>query len=730
MNRSSQTAVLDRPTQPDPPTTILDTPRSESGARRASRRAALGSSRATAPTEGTRGPTGRSRAARIAPTAAPALAPVSRRAKLAEAALLAVTALLYFWNLTNSGYGNTFYAAAVRAGSENWVSLLFGSLDANNGITVDKPPASLWIPSLLGQVFGFSSWTVLAPQAAMGVAAVWILSRAVRRTNGPVAGILAGAALAATPVATMMFRFNNPDALLTLLLTAAAYAVIRATSTASRRWLYVAGLVLGFAFLTKMLQGFLTIPPLALGYLWAAPVSLRRRVTDLWAAVVGLITAPAVYLTIFQLTPTSVRPYMAGSENNSFWELTLGYNGLGRIFGGSGNGGGNGGGGGGGGAMGANTGFGGSTGLGRMFNAAFGTEISWLLPGALLLLVAGLWFTRRQPRTDSTRSALVIWGGWLVVTALVFSFMEGTIHPYYAVALAPAIAAIVGIGAWELYRGRDAFLARWALALFVLVTSTWSFVLLHQDASWLPWLKWLVLAAGMVSAAGLALGLDRPQAEGTVRRGMAALLLVTGLIGLFGGTAAYSAVTATVGHHGSIPTSGPSASASDAGPGGGQSTAGAAGAGAQGSAGTGAAAPTQGGATTGPQGSTGTATSGAGSTSSSALHQALAATHTKYSAATVGATTASDLMIGSDTEVLDIGGWMGSDPYPTLAQFQAMVKNGDITYFIVGQGGGAGGPGGGNDGTGQASSSSAITAWVTANYTATTVGGQTVYKLT
>lgn len=613
--------------------------------------------------------------------------------------LLAVTAVLYFWNLTNSGYANSFYSAAIRAGSENWVALFFGSLDANNGITVDKPPASLWIPGILGHLFGFSSWTVLAPQALMGVLSVWVLFRAVRRTNGTVAGLIAGYVLAFTPVATMMFRFNNPDALLTLLLTLAAYGMIRATQSGSRKWLYLTGLILGFAFLTKMLQGFLTIPALGLAYLWAAPIPLPRRITDLWAAIVGVITAPAIYLAIFQLTPTTVRPYMAGSENNSFWELTLGYNGLGRILGGSGNGGA----GGAGGGMGGNTGFGGVAGIGRMFNTSFGGEISWLLPGALLLLLAGLWFTRKAPRTDSTRSSFIIWGGWLVITALIFSFMEGTIHPYYTIALAPAIAAIIGIGSWELYRGRSIPLVRVVLATVILVNATWAFALLSRQSSWLPWLKFVILIAGMLAATGFALGLDRITTP--LRRRVSTVLVIMALVGSFGGTTAYSIATASIGHTGSIPTSGPTSS----GMGGGM----------PGAQGAGGATGGMGAAPGGTASSTSTASSG------ESFASALSKTATKYSAATVGATTAADLMLSSDTEVLDIGGWQGSDPYPTLAQFQQMVKNGDITYFVAGMGGGGGMPG--QSGT---SASSAITSWVQAHYTATTIGGQTVYVLT
>ncbi|GFJ89204.1 hypothetical protein Prum_028460 [Phytohabitans rumicis] len=254
--------------------------------------------------------------------------------------LLAGTAALYLYGLGSSGNANSFYAAAVQAGTQSWKALFFGSSDAANFITVDKPPASLWVMALSGRIFGFSSWSMLAPQALEGVAAVGLLYATVRRWSGPVAGLLAGATLALTPVAALMFRFNNPDALLTLLLVAGAYCVVRATERASARWLMLAGVAVGFGFLTKMLQAFLVLPAFALVYLMAAPTGLGRRLAHVGAAGVALVVSAGWWVAIAELWPASSRPYIGGSENNSVLDLVFGYNGLGRILGGAGNGGG------------------------------------------------------------------------------------------------------------------------------------------------------------------------------------------------------------------------------------------------------------------------------------------------------------------------------------------------------------------------------------------------------
>ncbi|MBL7518007.1 glycosyltransferase family 39 protein, partial [Frankia sp. CNm7] len=484
-----------------------------------------------------------------------------RWARPAVLLLLAATAVLYLWGLGASGWANSYYAAAVQAGTQSWKALFFGSLDSSNYITVDKPPASLWIMALSGRVFGFSNGSMLAPNALCGVATVGLLYATVRRVSGPAVGLLVGALCALTPVAVLMFRFNNPDALLVLLLVLGAYCVTRAVEAASWRWLAVAGVVIGFGFLTKMLQAFLVLPAFALAYLIAAPTRPLARIGHVLTGAAGVVVGAGWWILAVELWPKSSRPYIGGSENNSALELAFGYNGLGRIFGeegGPGGGGpggqaaegltgmvpgmassgstgaggygallgqgglpagGTGGTGGfpggmpagaeavtgglpGGGALrgGPGGGFGGAVGLDRLFNGSFASQISWLLPAALILLVGGLWATRRAGRTDRTRAALVLWGGWLLVTAAVFSYMEGIVHEYYTVALAPAVAATIGLGARELWRSREEIASRVLLAASVGVTAVWSYVLLGR-VDWQSWLRIPVLLSGLVAAA-------------------------------------------------------------------------------------------------------------------------------------------------------------------------------------------------------------------------------------
>jgi 4-amino-4-deoxy-L-arabinose transferase-like glycosyltransferase len=293
----------------------------------------------------------------------------------------------------------------------------------------------------------------------------------------------------------------------------------------------------------------------------------------------------------------------------------------------------------------------------------------------------------------------MLWGGWLLVTAGILSFMGGTVHPYYAVALAPALAALIGIGSVELWRGRGYWPARIVLAATVLAGSVWSAMLLGRDASWLPWIRITAVVLGVLAAAALLVRLDSHHAvPARFRRAAAAGVVVVSLLAGGLGSTAWTFATASQPHSGSIPTSGPTASAMG-GLGGQIGRVGGADGGADGQAG-GAAA------------------------SDSELTSLLKSSTAKWSGIVSGASQAASLELATGTDVIALGGWNGGDPYPTLAQFQEMVANGEIGYFISGGGMGGGGMGGGPRG-----GNSEVATWVAANFEAQTVGTSTVYKL-
>lgn len=235
--------------------------------------------------------------------------PAPRTERVYPVLLLAATAALYLWNITVNGMGNAFYAASAQAGSRNWEALLFGSLDAQNFITVDKPPLSQWVMGLSGRLFGFSSASMLVPEALMAVAAVALLYAAVARIAGRWAGLFAGAALALTPVAVLMFRYNNPDAAMVLLMTAAAYCTVRALSgERGARWMALAGAAVGLAFLAKMLEGVMMAPAVAAAYLVAAPAPIRRRWLHVAGSAAAFVAAAGWFVVLTLVWPAGRDP--------------------------------------------------------------------------------------------------------------------------------------------------------------------------------------------------------------------------------------------------------------------------------------------------------------------------------------------------------------------------------------------------------------------------------------
>ena len=607
----------------------------------------------------------------------------SHRDRILLLSLLGGTAVLYVWGLGQSGWANQFYAAAGQAGSQSWKAFLFGSLDTANFITVDKSPASLWVIDLSMRLFGVNSWSLLIPQALEGVAAVALIYAAVKRVAGPNAGLLAGAALATTPVATLMFRYDNPDALLVLLLTASAYATVRALEFGHLRWLVLAGTVLGFAFLTKMLQAVLVVPGIAVAYGVAAPITPSRRLAHLLAALGTFLVSAGWWVALVELWPAGSRPYIGGTNHNSILELIFGYNGIGRLDGTSNNGSP------GGGAGGFSSG---QTGLGRLFGSEMGSQISWLLPAALVALVGVLWLTRAAPRTDKLRASTLLWGSWLIVTAAVFSFASGIIHPYYTVALAPAIAALVAIGVVSLWSSPG-----WISAILV-AGAVWTFELLGRS-TWQPWLAWLVLFAGIAAAGGV------------LTRRWTTLTALTVCFTLLIAPTAYALQTASTAHTGAIPSAGPDTSFG--GPG----------------------VPRLGGNVGarmgfpgGPVGNSVGRRGGLGGAAnvSSELTAALKANAGGYRwvAATTGDNEAASLQLASGHPVMAIGGYNGTDPAISLAAFQQLVERGEIHYYVPDQDGFIGST------SAQSSTAYAIQQWVISTFSPTPMGNATVYDLT
>ncbi|WP_420093270.1 glycosyltransferase family 39 protein [Mycolicibacillus trivialis] len=597
-------------------------------------------------------------------------------------ALLAATAVLYLWGLSAGGWANAFYAAAAQAGAADPTAFLFGSSDAANAITVDKPPAALWVMSASVWLFGLNSWSLLVPQALQGVAAVGVLYAAVRRVAGARAGLLAGTLLAVTPVATLMFRYNNPDALLVLLLVLAAYAVQRALSADSGSWwLPLAGVMVGFAFLTKMLQALVVVPVFAAVYVLAADTGLRTRLRRLLGGLGALVASAGWYLVLVELWPASARPYIGGSQHNSIIELTLGYNGLGRLTGDEVGGLGN-----------TNH----DVGAARLFGPSMGDQIGWLLPAALIAIPAALWITRGRARTDPVRAAVLLWGGWLVVTGGVFSFANGILHPYYTVALAPAIAATVAIGTVLLWRRRAETWAAAALAAMMLVTAGFAYLLLDRTPAWSPGLRIAVLAAGLIAAALLA-------AAGRLPAAAARALAVTAVVVGLAAPTAYSVATVAHPSQGALPTAGPARHGPHGPP-----------------------PPRDGGPRRGgPPQDGGIAALLFPSTPGPALTALLRgdAEHYTWAAATVGSNRAAGYQLAARAPVMAVGGYNGTDPAPTLDRFRQLVAAGRIHFFV------GGAPPTPRHQVSGSREAARIAAWVTRHFPARTVDGVEVYDL-
>jgi 4-amino-4-deoxy-L-arabinose transferase-like glycosyltransferase len=596
--------------------------------------------------------------------------------------VLALAAVLYLWNLTVSGYANTYYSAAALAGSQSWSAWFFGSFDSANFITVDKPPLGTMLMGLSVRLFGLSSWTILLPEALCGVATVGVLFLAVKKSFGAVSATIAAVVMALTPAAVLIFRFNNPDALLTLLLVLSAWALLRSLEHGSLRWMVLAATIVGFAFLTKYLQAYLVLPGYALVFGFSANTTLRRRLVGLVVAFVTVIATSAWWVVIFEMLPAGSKPFIGGSTTGSPLDLILGYDGLGRIFGSSGSGAGGFGGG-------AGFGFSGDVGPLRLFNDQLFGQIAWLIPLAIVCLVVGLFRRRWAHRTDLAFAGYLIWGSWFIVTAIVFSYMSGIIHSYYAVALAPAIGALVGAGLVDLWKSH---LRIWvggiAVGVVCLGSAWFGSTLLDRTPTFDPGLGSVAIILAAVTLLVLVVASLPSLAEKMPVKRIALAAAALGICATLIAPAAYAVDTTGIAYGGGDPHPGPGTTSEMGGIGNG----GFGGPGGQGGFTDFTGLPGDGGTSLGLVGDGGGV---GGNTSDSALLKYLVANQgtATWIVAANSAQEAGSIEIATGLPVMAMGGFTGSDPAPTLDQLKSYIASGKLRFVLAsgGMGGGMGG---------------------------------------
>lgn len=568
---------------------------------------------------------------------------------VAQVMVAALAAVLYTVHLSHNGVGNSFYAAGVRSASESWKAFLFGSLDPASFLSIDKPPVSLWVMGLSARVFGYSSWSILVPNALAGAAAVAILHNLVRRWTGELAATLAALALAVTPVAALMFRYDNPDGMLTFFLVAAASALWSAIESGSTRWLVATGTLLGLAFMTKSVAALIVLPGFGLSYLLCGPPRARRRLGQLLVAGIALVVSGGWWLALVQLWPARSRPFVGSTSNNSELSLAFGYNGVSRVF---------------------STGKSDAGAL-RLFNHSIAGQVGWLLPLALGALVLGVWVTRHGTRVE--RAGYVLFGGWLLVGGAIFSESRGIFHSYYTVAIAPPVAALSGAGVVAMWRwGQRSRWWSWVLPAALVGSTLWAHAVLLRTPRYEPNVGHFVLVAGLVAAAIMAVA-----ALGVARRLTASVATLAAGAALLAGPVAYSLTTVGNVNVGSSVVAGPHpttvlhnpvlvALSQPYRP------------------------PTRGvpaGLRRGLDQYAGTPVSNLGAAADVALVDYLEANQRSatFLVAINGSPGAAPLIVTTGRAVIAIGGYHGTDPAPTLAQFRALVAHGSVRYALLGR---------------------------------------------
>ncbi len=609
---------------------------------------------------------------------------------------------LFAWALDRNGYANTFYSAAVRSMTVNWHNFFYGSLDPGGWITVDKPPAALWLQALSVRIFGFSSWSLLLPSAVCGALAVWFLMLTVRRAWGRTAGIVAGVALALTPAIVAVSRSNNPDATLVLAVVLAAWAVQKGIAGGRVRWMVLAGVCCGFGFLTKLLAAGIVMPGLWGAYLVAAPGPWRKRTLHCLAGAAAFFVVAIGWVALVDLRSLADRPWIGGSTDGSALDLVFGYDGFGRITGATAGPGGNAFGGGPGGVFGGGGGinqFGGATGLLRLFNNGMGDQVMWLFPVALVSAFAGVITAARRRVRDARLGSLIMWIGWAVVVYFVFAFAKGVYHNYYVSLLAPALAALVGIGVAQV---REAKMAGRVVAALAVVATAWlQLVFLDRVDAW-TWLRVAVPVGAVLGVAVVAVLLWRqPKSRAVVWGALGGIAVV-----VLAAPAAWSLAGVQHAQSGTFPDARPTSSGQTARAGGFPGGGGFPG---PGSGGVGAPGAAAGGGFGGGGGFAGGAPGGGvpggggfggGGLSSAELRWLQSQDRGQRWIVAVDSSMQASSAIIDGYSVVALGGFSGSDPAGTAARVADLVEQGKLRFIAAG--GGFGGFGGSGGGTGLA----------------------------
>ena len=609
--------------------------------------------------------------------------------RLALGAITLISVFMNFYRLGQNGFG-TFYPAAVRSMMDNWHNFFFASYDPGGFVTIDKPPVGFWFEVLSAKIFGFNSVSILLPEALAGVLAVLLLYYLVRRHFGMVAGLLAALALALSPISIVTNRNDTIDSTLALTILVGAWAVLRAAETGKLRWLLLSAAIVGIGFNIKMMEAYLVVPAYGLLYLLAAPISIWKRVGHLALAALLLLVVSFSWITAVDLTPASQRPYVDSTQDNSELSLALGYNGIERLLGQFGRGFGGGARGAGGNTP-ANTsnrsgstngtgtpftngnggsantarngtprqqpgGFGGAGGLFatgnpgplRLFTEPLGSQIVWLLPLAILGMIALAWQRRPRLQIDRQQQSLLFWGTWLLTMGIFFS-VAGFFHQYYMTEMAPAIAALFGIGLvvmWQDYR-RPGWRG-WLLPFALIVTAAEQIYILNSYPTWgqvlIPIIAVLCIIAAVVLIGARIAPRIKVKAPGTR---FLVPALCAGILALLLAPTVWAAIPVTQGTQADLLLAGPM----QTGDGGGNFAGG----------------------------------RGGNTNTDTALIRYLEANQgtTKFLVAVPSSMTADSIILATNKPVMSLGGFSGSDPILTTSQLATLVKNGTVRFFLM-----------------------------------------------